>query len=159
MTIRKTAILAGVLFWATSSLVAAELQIIDPWLREAPPNAPALGAFGRLVNAGVEPVVVKAAATDVAEIVELHATIYEGGMGRMVAQPELVVPPRGELLLEPGGLHIMLIKPRRPFKAGEEVSIVLHYSDGSQQPVRFKVRAGAGMHGGGAMMKHHGHHQ
>jgi len=50
--------------------------------------------------------------SDQAERAELHETIDDGGVMRMVPRPEgLDVPAGGRLELAPGGAHVMLVNP------------------------------------------------
>jgi hypothetical protein len=48
----------------------------------------------------------------------------------MLPVPELTIPAAGSVLLEPGGLHLMLFDPVRPLLQGDSVTLVLHRSDG-----------------------------
>jgi copper(I)-binding protein len=133
-----------------ASTTAAELQVVDPWVREPPPGASAVGAFMVLKNTGNEPAVIEAITSPIGDAVEMHRTLYSGGMARMVPQNSLTVPANGELVLKPGSYHIMVIRPPA-LKDGEHVALELELADGSRVPVDAVVRRKAG---GG----HHHHH-
>ncbi len=62
---------------------------------------------------------------DVAESVEIHETVEEGSMRRMMAVPRLVIQPRSDMRLEPGGRHLMLMKLQRQLVAGDSVTLTL----------------------------------
>lgn len=58
----------------------------------------------------------------------LHETREEGGLVRMRhAQDGLVVPPQGELRLEPGGAHVMLTDLRQRLAPGARVYVTLEF--------------------------------
>jgi hypothetical protein len=58
----------------------------------------------------------------------LHETVDAQGLARMRrAQRGLAVPARGELRLEPGGPHVMLMGLREPLAAGSRVRVTLEF--------------------------------
>ncbi len=133
--------LAGLLFG--SMLSAAELHVEAPWIREAPPNAMALGGFMVLHNRSAEEVKLVAATSPAFDSVQLHRTVAENGMARMVHQESIAVPAHGETVFKPGDYHLMLMQPKQPLKAGERVEVTLMFDNGSRQTVTFPVQAGA----------------
>jgi copper(I)-binding protein len=138
------AILAGMALWAGVAS-AADFMVMDPWIREAPPNAMALGAFATLQNASDRARTLVAVRSAAANKAELHKTIMEGSVAKMVAQEAIEIAAGSEVKLQPGGLHIMLIGPKQALKAGDKVEVVLEFDDGVSIPVSFQVRKGAGM--------------
>lgn len=130
---------------------AAELQVIDPWVREPPPGASAAGAFMVLKNAGDQPVVVESITSPASNTVEVHRTVHSEGMARMVPQTTLTVPAHGELVMEPGSYHVMIIKPPT-LKDGDRVALTLNLAGGDSVAVDAVVKRTVG--GGG----HHHHH-
>jgi hypothetical protein len=138
--------------WAAAAGVVVE----SPWVREAPPTAAALGAFMVLHNQTAQPLVLVGAESAVAAEVQLHRTVMEAGMARMVHQPSIEIPANGQLEFKPGDYHLMLMNPKRVLKAGEQVEITLHFKDGDSVPATFEVRTGMGMTMGHGNM-HHGH--
>lgn len=152
-------LMAGLLAGLYVSLAAAAdmgVMVEGPWVREAPPSAPALGAFMVLHNHGAKPLVLVGAECEVAAEVQLHRTVMEGGMARMIRQESIEIPANGSLEFKPGDYHLMLMKPKRALKAGERVEITLKFKDGSSQAATFEVRAGMGMAMDGHQ-HHHGH--
>lgn len=75
---------------------------------------------------------------------ELHRSMHHHGMAKMVKQQELIVPAKQSLELKPGGLHIMLMMPKRTFSIGEKVKVCLIYrnAQGTEeiQIVEFPVK-------------------
>lgn len=88
--------------------------------------------FGTLANPTDTEVTLVKATSDAAMTVELHEMVMDGGEMKM--QPKeggFAVPADGSTLLEPGGLHIMLIGLTRDIKAGDTVGVELEFSDGT----------------------------
>lgn len=127
-----------------SGSMADQVGIGDPYVRLAPPNAKATGAFMVLRNGADRDATLVGAASSAAKIVELHNHVNDGGVMRMREVKEIVVPARGEVALKPGSFHVMLIDMKAPLKEGEEVAIQLGFADGSRKEVRAPVRAGLG---------------
>ena len=70
--------------------------------------------------------------SDVADAVELHNHIVEDGMMKMRRVDAIVVPGHAEVVLKPGGLHIMLIGLARNLEAGKNVTLELEFADGER---------------------------
>jgi len=50
----------------------------------------------------------------------------------MLPVKQLEVPAGGQLMLEPGGHHLMLFDPLRTLTAGETVTLIIHMNNGKQ---------------------------
>jgi len=131
---------------------AEELVVTDPWIRSAPPNAPALGAFMLLENNSAADVsVVDARSSLEVDRVELHRTMMADSVMKMVPQKFIPVPAHSSTLLKPGSWHVMLIGPKTVPSMGEVVHLTLVLSDGTEQVVTATVRQGK------KMMEGHSH--
>lgn len=134
---------AVLLMLTTFSTTAGGLQVSDPWVRAAPPNAPALAAFMKLENhTGTELSIVDARTSLAVDHVELHRTTMVDGVMKMTPQTAIPVAAHSATLLKPGSWHIMLISPQKVPMAGESVGLTLLLSDGSEQEVVAIVRKG-----------------
>lgn len=131
----------------------ATLSIVDAYVREAPPNAPASAAFMLIRNTGTADRRLTRADSPAAASVELHNHVNDNGVMRMRQVPAIDIKAGGQTELKPGSYHIMLIGPRQPLKAGEHVSLTLSFDDGSTQTVDAPVRAPIA----GGTMPMHGH--
>lgn len=120
--------------------LAGDLSAIDPWVAEAPPGARVVGGFLTLKNTGDQDRTVTAVSSSAAGEVQMHRTVFADGMARMVAQQTLTVPAHGQLVLEPGGYHLMLIRPSRPLAVGDHVDLHLTLSDGATLEAQAEVR-------------------
>ena len=144
MKTRLTRVTGAVLLMlAAFSVTAGGVQVTDPWVRAAPPNAPALAAFMRLENHTDAELSLMQARTSLAVArVELHRTTMVDGIMKMMPQTAIPVAAHSTTLLEPGSWHIMLISPQKAPLAGESVELSLLFSDGSEQKVVAIVRKG-----------------
>lgn len=133
-----------------------EIVIHEPWLRQPPPSAQVAGGYLRIDNPGAEPDRLVAVETDAAARVEIHEMEEVDGMMRMrEIDGGLEVPAAGQVALEPGGYHLMLMEPRADLQAGQQVDAVLVFERAGRVPVTFDVRpvGAAGAHDEGG----HGH--
>ena len=110
---------------------AAALVITQAWVREAPPASRVLAAYMSIRNPGDAAISIDAIVSPDFESAELHRTVVNEGMARMLHMKQLDVPANGSVRLEPGGLHLMLFNPVRPLAAGDSVTLTLHLSNGT----------------------------
>jgi hypothetical protein len=139
----RRSLLACLLAVSASPAVAREActpEIVRPWIRSAPPGAAMLAGYLELRNPCREPVrVVGVESLDFAHP-SIHRSSMENGVSRMRAAGELLVPARGSLRFEPGGLHLMLMGASRPLREGDRARLRLLLADGRRLFAEFPVR-------------------
>jgi copper(I)-binding protein len=67
---------------------------------------------------------------------------YGDGKMTMHRADSVTVPADGEVALKSGGTHLMLMKLRRELQAGDDVTLVLRFADGTVKRVVAPVRKG-----------------
>jgi copper(I)-binding protein len=82
-----------------------------------------------------------AASSPVAETVEPHRTVNEGGVMRMLPARDLALPAGNLVEFKPGGLHIMLIGLKAPLRQGDSFALTLRFRTAA--PVTVQVKIGA----------------
>ena len=99
------------------------------------------GAFGTLRNTGDVQVHITGVTSPVSERVEMHEMV-PGGSGMMMQEKEggFVVPAGGELFLEPGKDHFMLMDLTEPITTGQVITLALEFNDGTEQDVTVTAR-------------------
>lgn len=139
--IKKISLLTSLLLASAGALAGAadNVTVQDPYVRLAPPNAPATGAFMVIKNNGDKDVKVVKADNPASRVTELHNHINDGGVMKMRPVNGIDIKAKGEAVLKPGSLHVMLIDLKAPMKEGDVVPITLDFDDGSSKKVEAKV--------------------
>jgi copper(I)-binding protein len=78
----------------------------------------------------------------VARRAEVHATSMDGGVMRMRRAGPIAVGPGAPVLLEPGGLHLMLYGLDQPLVAGQRVPLELRFEKSGVVRAEALVRGG-----------------
>ncbi|KFN50350.1 copper chaperone PCu(A)C [Arenimonas composti] len=115
----------------------------ETWIRAAPPGAASLAGYGVLRNRCATAVTVTGIESLDFAMPMIHRTELVDGVSRMRDAGELRVPAGGELRFEPGGLHLMLMRPERPLAEGEVARVRLVLEDGRRVFAAFPVRRDA----------------
>jgi len=116
-----------------------QLEIIHPWARASIGQAKAGVAYVTISNEGREPDRLIATATDVAKRAALHTNKMENGVMLMLPVEAIELAPGEPVVLEPGGLHIMLMHLKHALKKGEKVDLTLRFADGTTLKASAKI--------------------
>ncbi len=127
-TLTTSAFLASI-----ASLAGAQppLMATDAWARQPAPSRDVTAVYVTLTSTSAEPARIISAESPLAKTLELHEMTMDGAMMRMRRIDEIVVPAKGRVALEPGGLHLMLFGLTRSLKAGERFPLTLKLSTGA----------------------------
>lgn len=115
-------------------------QVKDGWVRLMPGNMPMQAGFGRIDNPCPMPATIVSASSPAYGSVELHESRVVDGINRMREIPELRIAPDGAAVLQPGGLHLMLMQPKATLQPGSRVAIVFKLKDGRELLGEFEAR-------------------
>ena len=129
---------------AETTLAGDSVTIENAWVKAADEGMSA--GFGTLVNSEHTDATVVSAETSASSMLELHETV-ENEAGEMVMREiegGFTIPADGDLLLEPGANHIMLMDLTAPLKAGDQVTFTLTFSDDSTYEFTAPVKDYAG---------------
>ncbi len=149
LTLLSVLLFAGALF-ADCDLHRHEPAVEGAWIREAPPVAKVMAGYLTIHNPAEEEIVLEGAESPLFDKIEIHRTGMKGGMASMERQQGVMIPARGQVKFAPGGLHLMLMGPKKPLAAGATATITLRFKGGQTLPMQFTVRAaaeGAAQHG------------
>lgn len=134
-----------------------DLQIIHPWARASAGNAMNGAVYVEIVNGGSAPDRLIAAATPAATHAELHTNISENGVMKMRPVEAIDIAPGQHVVLEPGGLHLMLMGLVAPLVEGDSFPITLTFEKAGSLEVSAKVASvGAMPDGNGDHGNEHG---
>lgn len=126
----------------SGSVIAAEatgISVHEGYIRLPPPGSPA-AAYFTLKNTGAERALVDADCA-CAGMTMIHESIEQDGMVKMRHVDSASLPSGGELVLKPGGLHVMLMRLKAPLKTGDDIPLTLHFADGDTLTIRLPVQA------------------
>jgi periplasmic copper chaperone A len=136
-----------------------DITIQAPWVRASFGNAPNSAAYMTLETVGAAPDRLIGGSTPVAERVELHTHIMEGGVAKMRPVEGIEVAPGAPTVLKPGGLHLMLSGLTQKLEAGTAIPLTLQFEHAGEVTLEVPVEgimAGTGPGHDGAM--EHGEH-
>lgn len=127
------------------------LRILDPWTRAAGQGMQG-GGFLTIRNTGATPDRLVSATSPAAGRTELHTHIRDGDVMRMRPVNDIPVPANGEVTLQPGGLHLMLIGLTQPLNQGGSVPVTLRFERAGEVTIQLAVQAAGARNAG------HRHH-
>jgi periplasmic copper chaperone A len=122
---------------APEDATAPVLDVVDPFT-PAPAADDVAAAYMTIMNSGEVDDTLIAASTEVAERVELHQSVVEGGVAKMRLVEGITVPAGGKAVLERGGYHLMLINPK-PLTEGDRYILTLRFGQSGQLNVEVPV--------------------
>jgi copper(I)-binding protein len=123
---------------ALSACVSKSFTVTNVWAR--PGLSGSNSAIYMTINNPSQADALVEARCDVAATVELHMTTMESGVMKMQAQDSIALPVNGQVKLEPGGLHVMLINLRRDLKAGDQFPVTLRFQHAQEMTLQVQVK-------------------
>lgn len=119
---------------------ADAITVADPYARAMPPGQPNSLAFMGLTNGSDQDFELVGAEGTVAKVLELHTHIMQDGMMQMRKVEKIDLPAGKTVMLESGGLHVMLMGLVQDLNPGDSVAITLVFNDGSKKQLDVPVR-------------------
>ncbi len=133
--------LPGLVMLALPALaMAGAPSVSGAWARATPPGV-SVGAAYLTITGGSESDRLLGADTDRASMVQLHTVEESNGVAAMRQVDGVPVPAGGQVVLAPGGTHIMLMGLSKPLVAGETFPLQLRFENAGEQVVQVTVRA------------------
>ncbi|WP_341752402.1 MULTISPECIES: copper chaperone PCu(A)C [unclassified Candidatus Tisiphia] len=135
----------SVCFAATSMEATASIETLNAWAR--PSISTAIGKrnnsaiYLEIVNNSDTNYNLVNVSSDVANRVELHRSfVDEKGVSKMVKLDKLVIPTKTSAVLQPGGMHIMLLDLKTILKVGDKFDLFLYFDNNIQKIVQVEVK-------------------
>jgi len=116
------------------------IDIEDAWIRAMPSKAMSTAAFMKITNKLPNEVKLISADIDGVQSVELHKTISDGKVMKMVKQSYIPLPANSSIVLKPGSWHIMMIGLEKQFSEGSVHQIQLNFDNGFTQNIKIRVK-------------------
>jgi len=136
--------LAGLLVLATAALAAdpgKTLMLEQAWARATPPGSSVAAAYLVIDNRSSRSDRLLSITSPRAARTEVHATVHEGDVARMRRVDPLHVGAGERIVMEPGGMHVMLIGLATPLSAGERIPLVLRFELAGEMHAEVRVFA------------------
>ena len=119
----------------------AELLVESAWSRATVPGARSGVVYATLTNPGDNPVTITGVESELAHHVMVHETVMVDDMMQMRHRDAVTVAAGETVLLEPGGLHIMLMGLSSQLREGENFGVTLVTGDDDRFEVNVRVGA------------------
>ncbi len=130
-------LLSSVVFAGTA---ADAITVSDPYIPAMPAEQPNGLAYMGLTNSSDQDIELVGAEGTVAKALELHTHIMKDGMMMMKKIDKIDLPAGKTVMLETGGLHVMLIGLTQELKPDTKVTLTLVFKDGSKKQIEVPVR-------------------
>ncbi|MCA3262207.1 MAG: copper chaperone PCu(A)C [Telmatospirillum sp.] len=127
--------------FAAANAQTRTIEVQDPWARATLGQARTGAAYLTLTATGPAADRLVSASSPVAAKTELHNHIMVGNVAQMRPVDAIEVAPGSPTLLQPGGLHIMLIDIKAPLQAGTSFPVTLTFEKAGPIIVQVAVRA------------------
>lgn len=111
----------------------------DPVIRVPKADRPTAGYFRLDYNFDRKDRIISAT-SPAFKRVEMHDSVKEGSMIKMVKLEELEVPANSSISFAPGGKHLMLFDPIKPLKDGDEVKVVFVFEKHEPVDISFSLK-------------------
>jgi len=128
------------------SFGAPKIVVKNPWIVEPPPGPNTTMMGMTIVNEGDEADYLIGAKTDIAQRVEIHKTVIENNVAKMIPQKRVKIPPKGKVEFKHHGYHVMIIGLKKRLKAGEKVKVDLIFEKSGKVEVEVPIVKKPHMH-------------
>ena len=151
---RRSLVALAVLVATPAFAQSPTIEVTTPWARATAPSARAGGLFLTLTDRGTPDRLVSAS-TPVAAAAEIHRTVNENGVMKMLPVDGIDLTPGSPVEFKPGGFHIMLMDLKKQLKPGDTFPVTLSFA--KAPPITATVTVSAAGASGPAMQHMHGH--
>jgi len=125
---------------SADTVKAGDLTITAPWIRASVPGQTNGAGYMTIEHHGKQDDRLLAVQSEGAERIELHTVVTENGMARMRQVEGIALAAGKKTALAPGGYHVMFMKLKAPFQAGQTVAATLQFERAGQVAIRFTVQ-------------------
>ena len=121
-----------------------DIRIERPWARATAGNSRIGAAYFTLEDVGTAPDRLVRVATPLAAAGELHAHTMQNNVMQMRPVAAIEIHPGTPTVLQPGGLHVMLVDLKQALKEGDRLPLTLEFERAGKVEIMVSVeKAGA----------------
>jgi copper(I)-binding protein len=134
-------VLTLVLTSCAQQATGPQIKIDDAWARPSSGGEMNDAIYFRIENVGNEADTLLSSDTPSAQAAEVHESMADvNGIMRMKPRKNIEISSGGEVVFQPGGLHIMLVGLNQPLTVGDEVQLTLRFEKAGEIPLNVEVR-------------------
>lgn len=115
--------------------------VTDAWVQAMPPSQRITAAYMTIANNSFKEIVLTSVSSEIAGVTEIHRMSDMNGMMNMSPMSQLRIPALNRVILQPAGVHFMLINLKKPVNKRDIVPITLHFQSGGVVVVNAVVKA------------------
>ena len=116
-----------------------KIAFVEPVIRTPIAGRPTAGYFDYETSFNKTDRII-AVASPAFKRVEMHDSVTEGGMKKMVKLDTLDLPAKSTIKFAPGGKHLMLFEPTKELKDGDQVKVTFVFAEQNPMVITFDVR-------------------
>ncbi len=130
---------------AAAEYAAGPIQVTAAWARATARAGATGGGFMTITNRGTTPDRLTDIACDAAKSTEIHRTVDDNGVMKMLPVSGIDLPPGGSVTLAPGGYHAMLMDLGQRLAKGKQTRCTLVFQHAGPLPVELDVLSAGAM--------------
>jgi copper(I)-binding protein len=117
----------------------SEIIIKDHWLRPSAEKM-ATALYLTIENKSNESDTLYSVESGISDRIEIHETYSSGDLMGMREIGSIVIEAGEEVILEPGGKHIMVMQLKRDIKGGDEIDFILYFRRAGEISISAEAR-------------------
>ncbi len=99
------------------------------YVRATIPGTSISSSYMEIVNDSAETVTLLGVSSQISPRIEIHQHSMFEGMMRMRKLESIDIPPKGRVILQPSGLHLMIFDVKKPLKAEQQIKLNFNFSN------------------------------
>lgn len=133
-------VIAAISIARGAEIAAGDLVVTSAWARATPPGAKVGAAYVTIENRGGADDTLVALESPAAAMVEPHETAEADGVATMRPLTSPVIAAGGQLEMQPGGVHLMLMGLAAPLKPGAALPLTLTFAKAGRVTIPVAVQ-------------------
>ena len=125
---------------ATGSAMAGSIRIDNIWVAAQPDASKTASLFMEITNLGDQDDVLVSVDAPIARFAKPHLTTVKGDKASMRTRKDIVIQAGSTVVLNQGGLHIMLMGLKRSLAPGKMLNMILNFQNGSSVKVNVPIK-------------------
>jgi len=125
--------------YAEDLSINSTISFDKPWVRLLPPTVMNTAGYVTINNSSNKPEKLLRVWSPTLDSVSVHQTKEENGLFKMLPVNNLVLPANGQIKMQPGSYHIMLMGLDTPLTAESTITICFEFENSGIMHVVFPV--------------------